>query len=117
MLIQPPLKRYRETELIHTRWAMLGTLGCLTHEIPTKYSGVPFDETVSFQAGAQVSQEGGLNYFGHPSLIHAKSILAILACQVLLMGAVKTYHANQAGPASAGLDLLPGEALSPLGLG
>ena len=40
-------------------------------------------------------------------MIHAKSMLAILACQVLLMGAVEAYHANQAGPASEGLDFLP----------
>ena len=110
------LERYREAELIHARWAMLGTLGCLIPEVLAKYSCVHFDEPVWFQLGAQISQEGGLNYFGNPSLIHAKSILAILACQVLVMGAVESYRANQAGPASGYLDLPPGEALGPLGL-
>ena len=34
------LEWYREIELIHARWAMLGTLGCLAPRIVTKYSGV-----------------------------------------------------------------------------
>ena len=48
------LERYVEAELIHARWAMLGTLGCLTPEILAKYSGVHFDEPIWSQAGAPV---------------------------------------------------------------
>ena len=93
-------------ELIHAR----GT---------TEYSGFRPDEPVRLEAGdqiSQISQEGDLNYFDNSSLTHAKSILVVLACQVLLTGAVQAYHANQAVPASEGLKLRPGGPFDPLGL-
>merc|ERR1712060_962877 len=82
---------YRECELIHARWAMSGALGCV----------VP---------------EGGLDYLGNPSLIHAQSIIAVLGCQVVLMGLAEAYRVG-GGPAGEGLDALyPGESFDPLGL-
>ena len=104
--------RYRDAEVQHARWAMLGAAGCLQPELnSTATGGLPW-----FRAGAQIFQEGGLDYFNNDSIIHAQSAVAVVVAQVLLMGTCESYRIN-GGPLGEVKDkTYPGGAFDPLGL-
>ena len=89
----------------HDRWAMLGTLWYLTSELLQQYTTVDngASKGVWFKAGAMIFESYGWNYIGAPSLVRAQYIIARLACQVVLMGAIEAYRVN--GDPFGGRDL------------
>ena len=108
------LARFRECEILHGRWAMLGALGCVLPETLDSTNHVPW-----FKAGALIFNDGGLDYLGNPSLIHAQSIIAILAFEVIMMGLVEAYRSSGELPNGYKFSnkLYPGgDAFDPLGL-
>ena len=107
-------EQYREAELVHARWAMLNALGCLTPGLLGK-AGFPIAETLWFKDGVQIFSESGLDYLDNSGLAHARSILAIRGCQVVLMGTVESYHLKRGPFGEADKLLYLGGAFDPLG--
>ena len=94
-------------EVLHGCSAISGALWCLTSELLQKYTAIPngASKGVWFKAGAMIFESNGLDYMGAPVLVRAPSILAVLACQVVLMGAIEAYRVN--GGPFGGRDLDP----------
>lgn len=107
-------KRNRELEIIHGRWAMLGVVGLVAPEFSSSEFANP-DQGVWFKAGSAIFSDEGLDYVGNPGFVHAQSILAVLAFQVVIMGLCESYRLN-GGPLGEANGIYAGGAFDPLGL-
>ena len=95
------LARFRETEVIHGRWAMLATLGCLVAELVTG---------VNWVDAGKIELEQGSSYGGLP-LPFDLTQLCIL--EALLVGGVEVLRN---GELDTDKRLYPGGAFDPLKL-
>ena len=102
------IKRLRKAEVLHDRWAMLGTVWCLTRGLLQKYTAIDngASKGVWFKAAAVIFEFYGLNYMGAPALVRARSILAVLACQLVLRGAIEAYRVIDGPFGGRDLDLV-----------
>lgn len=99
-------KKFFNLEILHSRWAMLASLGVIIPEILDQLGVVDFVEPVWWKVGYAKLKGDTLDYLGIPGLHIAGSqgIIVIAICQVLLM--VGPEYARYCGI----------EALEPLGI-
>lgn len=125
------IDKYRANELIHARWAMLGTAGAFIPE-GLAANGANIKSATWFETGAGMLDGGTLNYFAVPwgIISNPLPLAAIVVFEVALMGAVENYRRSGKGPqgyapgvgkfessAFDGLDpLYPGGPLDPFNL-
>jgi len=125
------VRKYREAELIHARWAMLAAAGILIPE-GLESNGAEIVGGTWFETGAKMLNGGTLNYFAVPWGIanNPLPLFLVVAIEVVLMAAVESYRRSGSGPAGYspgvgkfessifdGLDsLYPGGPFDPLGL-
>ena len=66
----------------------------VTRELLQKYTSIDngASKGVWFKAAAVIFESYRLNYMGPPALVRAQAILALLACQLVLMGAIEAYR-------------------------
>eukprot|EP00241_Pyramimonas_parkeae_P010303 CAMPEP_0114232710 /NCGR_PEP_ID=MMETSP0058-20121206/4763_1 /TAXON_ID=36894 /ORGANISM="Pyramimonas parkeae, CCMP726" /LENGTH=242 /DNA_ID=CAMNT_0001344225 /DNA_START=46 /DNA_END=770 /DNA_ORIENTATION=+ len=107
---------YRKQELIHARWAMVATIGCLLPEAANTFGdGTQITGAVWWQTGAAMLDGGLLKWYG---LTVPLPLIVVLVAEVGLMGAVEKFRSSNEGPAGFDLDpLYPGgKYFDPLGL-
>ena len=108
--------RYREVEVMHGRWALLGALGMITPEEHIRH-GVDFFGSagaVWYKAQAQILAPEGINYLGTHNSLPGVTTWFMLA----VMGQAEAFRQGGEAPGLEGLDsLYPGGPFDPLNLG
>ena len=97
------INRFRECELLHSRWAMLGITGIAIGEATT---GVAWQDAGKVEL--EQTQYLGFNLWGEGS-----NLAALLAIEVLLVGTLEFYRS---GELDQNKRCYPGGAFDPFGL-
>ena len=80
-----------QAEVIHARWAMLGTLGIMRPELLASYSGGETGQAAAFKEVGPLFVSSGLDYWAYAGLIQSLPLVTIIGYQVLLRGALEAY--------------------------
>ncbi|CAN8317465.1 unnamed protein product [Cochlearia groenlandica] len=96
------IQRFRECELIHGRWAMLGTLGAIAVEALTG---------IAWQDAGKVELLEGSSYLGQPLPF---SLPILILVEVLVIGFIEFQRNAELEPEKR---IYPGGYFDPLGLG
>eukprot|EP00216_Chloropicon_sp_CCMP2111_P006077 CAMPEP_0198237264 /NCGR_PEP_ID=MMETSP1446-20131203/3106_1 /TAXON_ID=1461542 ORGANISM="Unidentified sp, Strain CCMP2111" /NCGR_SAMPLE_ID=MMETSP1446 /ASSEMBLY_ACC=CAM_ASM_001112 /LENGTH=276 /DNA_ID=CAMNT_0043919357 /DNA_START=72 /DNA_END=902 /DNA_ORIENTATION=- len=93
------VNKYREYELIHARWAMLGAAGGIIPE-GLAANGADIKGGVWFETGKVLLDGDSLNYFAVPWTIidNPLPLILVLGAQVALVGGAEKYRKEGAGP-------------------
>ncbi|AEC09778.1 Chlorophyll a-b binding protein CP29.3 [Arabidopsis thaliana] len=95
------IQRFRECELIHGRWAMLGTLGAIAVEALTG---------IAWQDAGKVELVEGSSYLGQPLPF---SLTTLIWIEVLVVGYIEFQRNSELDPEKR---IYPGGYFDPLGL-
>merc|ERR1711906_92864 len=86
---------YRKNELLHARWAMLATIGCIVPEAANAFGdGTQITGAVWWQTGAAMLDGGLLQWYG---ITVPLPLIVVAAAEVALMGPVENYRAKNDG--------------------
>jgi len=93
------VETYRAYELLHARWAMLAAAGIIIPE-GLQANGADIKGGTWFETGAEMLNGGTLNYFAVPWAVidNPLPLFAIVAIEVVLMGAVERFRQQGQGP-------------------
>merc|ERR1712178_678519 len=93
------VRKYREAELIHARWAMLAAAGILIPE-GLEANGANIVGGTWFETGAKMLNGGTLNYFAVPWGIinNPLPLFAVITVEIGLMAAVEKSRRTRSGP-------------------
>ena len=80
----PKAMHILEAEVIHARWAMLGTLGISRPALLSRISGCENGQVAVFK-------EVGLHYWADAGLMQALPLVTIIGYQAVLRGALEAY--------------------------